>query len=46
MSQAGLSADEAFDVLRRRSQHTNVKLRVVASRVVADVGRRSPGHRD
>jgi hypothetical protein len=40
----GCTADEAFMMLRERSQHTNVKLRLVARAVVAErTGRRSPG---
>jgi len=37
MAQARISADEAFEILRRRSQHANVKLRDVAAAVVAEV---------
>jgi len=33
----GLSADEAFEVLARRSQATNVKLRDLAAQFVKDV---------
>jgi len=33
----GLSADEAFEVLARRSQETNVKLRDLAGQFVKDV---------
>ena len=33
----GLSADEAFEVLARRSQETNVKLRDLAAQFVKDV---------
>ena len=35
MARQGLSADEAFDVLRRASQRTNRKLRDVAAEVAA-----------
>lgn len=34
MIREGITADEAFDILRRASQRSNVKLREVASRVV------------
>jgi ANTAR domain/GAF domain len=34
MCRYGVSADEAFEVLRRRSQHTNCKLIAVAAQVV------------
>ena len=38
----GCTADEAFAILRERSQRTNVKLRLVAVAVVAEhTGRRS-----
>ena len=38
----GCTSDEAFTILRERSQHTNVKLRLVAEAVVAErTGRRS-----
>ncbi len=40
MGQAQISADEAFDVLRRRSQSANVKLRDLAATVVAESARR------
>ncbi|WP_280293981.1 ANTAR domain-containing protein, partial [Nocardia abscessus] len=33
----GVSAEQAFQVLRWRSQETNVKLRTVAQRVVAEL---------
>jgi GAF domain-containing protein len=36
MGQARVSAAEAFEMLRRRSQHSNTKLRDVAATVVAD----------
>jgi GAF domain-containing protein len=36
MAQTRLSAEQAFDVLRRRSQQTNVKLRDIALRIIAD----------
>ena len=34
MCRYGVHADEAFEVLRRRSQHTNCKLLAVAEQVV------------
>jgi AmiR/NasT family two-component response regulator len=45
MERHGLTADEAFDLLRRHSQQTNVKLVVLARRIadsgiVPDVGDR------
>ncbi|MFC4947989.1 GAF and ANTAR domain-containing protein [Pseudonocardia sp. GCM10023141] len=40
MGQAGIGPDEAFGILRIRSQHTNVKLRDVAAAVLADVTRK------
>jgi AmiR/NasT family two-component response regulator len=39
MAQARISADEAFDVLRRRSQTANVKLRDLAATVIAEATR-------
>jgi GAF domain-containing protein len=39
MHSLGVSADEAFDVLIRQSQHENVKLREIAQRVVDEAGR-------
>jgi ANTAR domain/GAF domain len=38
MLRYGLSEDQAFRFLRRRSQEANVKLRVVAAQVVREVG--------
>ncbi len=35
MAQQDVSADEAFDILRRASQRMNIKLREVAERVAA-----------
>ena len=32
----GLSGDAAFDLLRWRSQETNVKLRLLAEQIIAD----------
>ena len=43
MERERITANQAFDVLRRGSQHLNVKLREVAQRVV-DTGER-PRHR-
>jgi GAF domain-containing protein len=40
MAQAHLTADEAFETLRQRSQHTNTKLRDVAIAVIAEAARR------
>jgi len=34
MAQHGCGPEEAFEVLRRMSQHTNVKLHVLAARLV------------
>lgn len=34
MSRFGLSPDQAFDVLSAWSQHTNIKVRVLASRLI------------
>ncbi|MFC0449018.1 GAF and ANTAR domain-containing protein [Rhodococcus jostii] len=42
MALRGLDAETAFDVLVARSQRENVKLRVVAERVVATVSGRAP----
>lgn len=42
MAVYGISADRAFDVLVWRSQETNVKLRDLAARFLADVTRRLP----
>ena len=35
MAQQGVSADEAFDILRRASQRMNIKLRELAERVAS-----------
>jgi len=40
MAQAHVTVDEAFGILRRRSQHSNIKLRDVAAAVVADATRK------
>jgi hypothetical protein len=42
MQTFGLSADEAFEILRELSQHSNVKLRSVAQRIVLSWTRRGP----
>ncbi len=42
MARQGISADEAFDLLRRASQRSNVKLRDVAAQVVAGAVRPNP----
>lgn len=39
MAQARVGPDEAFEILRRRSQDTNVKLRDVAAAILAEVTR-------
>jgi GAF domain-containing protein len=39
IGQAGISADEAFKVLRLRSQSLNIKLRDVAAEVIAEARR-------
>jgi AmiR/NasT family two-component response regulator len=39
MERERISADAAFDILRRASQHLNIKLRVVAQNLV-DTGER------
>jgi hypothetical protein len=39
IGQAGISADEAFEVLRLRSQSLNIKLRDVAAEVIAEAAR-------
>ena len=41
MERERITADQAFAVLRRASQHLNVKLREVAQRLV-DTGERPP----
>lgn len=38
----GLSADRAFDLLRWRSQESNVKIRVLAQRLLAGVAEKGP----
>lgn len=40
MATEGISADEAFDILCRASQRTNVKLRDIAAQIVAASGER------
>jgi ANTAR domain/GAF domain len=44
MERERVTADQAFDILRRASQHLNVKLRDVAQRLV-DTGERPPTER-
>jgi GAF domain-containing protein len=45
MGQQQCTAEEAFDLLRRASQHRNVKLRELAAQIVAGVDRSKPaGH--
>jgi GAF domain-containing protein len=39
MAQARISADEAFEILRRRSQTANIKLRDIAASVIAEATR-------
>jgi AmiR/NasT family two-component response regulator len=39
MAQARISADEAFEILRRRSQAANIKLRDIAASVIAEATR-------
>jgi len=40
----GIDADGAFELLRLRSQHSNVKLRLLAEQIVADLTRASQQH--
>ncbi len=42
MAQNRCNSDDAFDVLRRASQHRNIKLRQVAADIVTAVGGRPP----
>jgi GAF domain-containing protein len=42
MGQQQCTAEEAFDLLRRASQHRNVKLRELAAQIVAGVNRKKP----
>jgi GAF domain-containing protein len=47
MGQQQCTADEAFDLLRQASQHRNVKLRELATQIVAGVNRnKTPGRAD
>lgn len=41
MGQAHVSAEQAFDILRRRSQQTNTKLRDIALKIIEDAARGS-----
>jgi AmiR/NasT family two-component response regulator len=46
MVERGVSADEAFDVLREMSQRQNTKLRTVAAELIADtLARRTTARR-
>lgn len=45
MGQRRITAAQAFDVLRRRSQQTDTKLRDVAATVIADATRDRPAVR-
>jgi hypothetical protein len=40
----GMDADAAFELLRLRSQHSNVKLRLLAEQIVADLTKASQRH--
>jgi AmiR/NasT family two-component response regulator len=42
IAESGCSPEEAFDVLRRASQRTNVKVRDLAAHIVADAQTRRP----
>jgi hypothetical protein len=42
MGQQQCTAEEGFDLLRRASQHRNVKLRDLAAQIVAGVSRKRP----
>lgn len=44
MAQAGIGADEAFARLVKLSRDSNVKLRVLAARIVQEAARRRPGN--
>lgn len=44
MARRGLNADQAFDVLRRRSQHEGRKLRDIAAEVLRSIERPSDRH--
>jgi GAF domain-containing protein len=43
MAQSGISAEQAFTMLARLSQNTNVKLRTIAAELVDGYGPRRPG---
>jgi hypothetical protein len=43
IAKSGCSPEEAFDSLRRASQRTNVKVRVLAAQMVAGAQRRQTG---
>lgn len=42
MAQSGCTSDEAFGLLRRASQRSNVPVRELAARIVANAGRGAP----
>ena len=42
MGQQQCTAEEAFDLLRRASQHRNIKLRELAAQIVEGVNRKRP----
>jgi AmiR/NasT family two-component response regulator len=42
MAQQGCDADEAFDLVRRASQRSNIPVRALARRIVNDVQRQRP----
>jgi len=42
VAQLAITPDEAFDLLRKRSQHTNRKLRDIAARVIEEAAQRRP----
>lgn len=46
MGQQQCTAEDAFDLLRRASQHRNVKLRELAAQIVAGVSRKKPAGLD
>lgn len=45
MGQQQCTAEEGFDLLRRASQHRNIKLRELAAQIVAGVNRKKPSGR-
>jgi AmiR/NasT family two-component response regulator len=42
VAQLAISPDEAFDLLRKQSQHTNRKLRDIAAHVIEEAAQRRP----